>query len=217
MFLRGGNHMERDGSFAAGFWTVNFDNPAARKSADTQRNIKIQNSGWNGFNVKICDAAEPHYGAVIVLFVDVVHRLFERFSLRLGGGKFFLVLVFVFLSSHFKLLCKILVVDFGAFGCARPVDESAKFANIFVAFIDKNFRGIFSAPPRPAVNQQRPIFIWQRVQFVGANIFDWHEYSIWNVLFIVLFLCSNVDNQKFFFRRHEFSGFVGAEVSVTVA
>src|SRR5262245_49440427 len=88
VLLRFGDDLQRQRRLAGSFRTVNFDHPAARHTADTERDVESERTGRNGLHVFDYSAfAELHdrafaellfdlaYGEVDCLFTIYVHRL----------------------------------------------------------------------------------------------------------------------------------------------
>ena len=93
--LRLCQHMQRQGSFAAGFRAVNLDHAAAGHAAYPQRNIQRQAAGADGVHLHGHVGAQLHHGALAELLFDLCQGGFQRVffvpgRLALGGGDGFL-------------------------------------------------------------------------------------------------------------------------------
>ena len=80
--LRLGDDGERQRRFARRFRSENFDDAAARKSADAERAIDQDVAGGNDIDVDDLVVAEPHDRAVAVILGDLLDREIEVFVAR---------------------------------------------------------------------------------------------------------------------------------------
>ena len=96
--LRLGDDGERQRGFAGRFRAVNFDHAAARKSADAERAIDQDVAGRDDVDIDDLLVAEPHDGAIAVIFRDLLQGEIE--ILVAGGGHFVFACFFFSFGGH---------------------------------------------------------------------------------------------------------------------
>ncbi len=75
-----GDDVQGHGGLAAGFRAVDFDDAAARESADAQREVQGEASGGDHANGhQHIAVAQAHDRALAVVFFDLRYRCFEQF------------------------------------------------------------------------------------------------------------------------------------------
>ena len=91
--LRLRDDRKRERRFAGGFRAENFDDSAARKSADSERAVDQDVSGRNDIDIDDLFVAQPHDRAFAVIFRDLLDReievLISRGSQFISGCFFF--------------------------------------------------------------------------------------------------------------------------------
>jgi hypothetical protein len=76
--LRLGDGMERKGRLARAFRAIDFDDAAARKATDPQRDVEPQRPAGDGLDLERLALAEFHCRALAERTIDLRQRCFER-------------------------------------------------------------------------------------------------------------------------------------------
>ncbi len=63
--------MQTKGGFARRLWPKNFGDSAAWNTANSQRNIKRERAGGDGFDFQMLSLSKPHDGAIAISFENI--------------------------------------------------------------------------------------------------------------------------------------------------
>ncbi len=80
LLLRFGEGMQSERGFAGGFRAINFDHPAARQTANPERDVEPERAGGDGIDIhRLHVLAEPHDRALAELPLDLRQRGIKGF------------------------------------------------------------------------------------------------------------------------------------------